>query len=88
MSRSIAPANGIFATQTSGGDARRITPVLYLLGLFAAALSFAAWLRTHYSRHIVNGESMEPTLREGDWILVDHRSFDLSAAAPRRSGPR
>ena len=86
MSPSIARARRVSRDQTpDGGGARRTAPVLYVLALVAIAaetVGAVLWLRWRFSRHEVCGESMQPALREGDWIIVDRKAY--ARALPRR----
>ena len=43
------------------------------LGAALASVLAAAWLR-RFTRIAVGGHSMEPTLLDGDWLLVDRRA--------------
>ena len=61
------------------GGARSITPVLYALAAVAIAaesIGAAIWVRRRFSRHEVQGESMEPLLWPGDCIVVDRKAYE------------
>ena len=53
-----------------------------LLCWLALALAMAAWAeRALCRRYLVAGHSMEPTIRDGDWVLVDATAY--TARRPR-----
>lgn len=51
--------------------------------LTAGALAAVATLaRRRYARYAVEGQSMEPALRPGDWIIVDRAAYRVRLPRP------
>ncbi len=61
------------ARRTSNG------PSFWELLLLSTAMSLAATLAaqaaTRYRRFAISGDSMQPALEPGDWVLVDERAY-------------
>lgn len=50
--------------------------------LMSVSATFAVQVAMRYRRFAISGNSMEPALEPGDWVLVDERAF--RRALPRR----
>ncbi len=67
-----------------GGTARGRAPLSWPPGAAAAAIALVLcmwWLRRRFLRYEVAGSSMSPTLRPGDFVVVDRRAFAHRAPA-------
>lgn len=62
--------------------ARRIPPVVFESALVAAGVTAAYRAGRRFRRFAISGTSMLPTLRPGDWVLVDQQAY--RARLPRR----
>jgi nickel-type superoxide dismutase maturation protease len=62
-------------SETGGGRRDRLVP--FFLSATAAALTAAALrlFERRFARYLVTGASMEPTLHDGDWLIVDLKAY-------------
>ena len=60
----------------AGGRPRvRLAPILFRLVVVAVGVTVAFWTTRRYRRYAIRGTSMEPALRQGDWVIVDMRAY-------------
>ena len=62
--------------------AGRVAPVLFGAALIVAGVAAAFRVGRRFRRFAISGMSMLPTLRAGDWVLVDEHAY--RGRLPRR----
>lgn len=82
MSRSTSPTRkheqhgtAPLSSKQEGGAATWWLYALAVAAVVVEALSAAWWMRSRFLRYVVEGESMEPVLHPGDWVIADRGNF-------------
>ncbi len=64
------------------GGPQKWATLLVTAAVTAEAVGFVAWARSRFKRYEIDGQSMAPALRPGDFVIVDRQAFALRAPRP------